>query len=277
MRASSPFDNVHDPGDPAWDGHALEPAGWRGHAADVRAWLPLFAAVVALGVGAIWLVHHHAHEGGGAAHAAAPAASRAGLPVVDAAATAAPDSDLPAITSVAHAAPTAATLQDQAAERLRKHALENSRSAPAATSKAPLNDLAAQSPSHGIDTGTATPHTASSVAVDAAWLATTYVGTPYVWAGGSPTDGFDCSGLVQFVYGVLGAKLPRTTFTMWNLGRHVDRSELRQGDLVFFNGLDHMGLYVGDNKFVHAPHAGDRVKITDLDAMPGWYGAVRLD
>ena len=104
-----------------------------------------------------------------------------------------------------------------------------------------------------------------------------YLGVPYVWGGESPS-GFDCSGLVQYVYGKLGVHLPRTSYAQYNAGRHVGRSDLRPGDLVFFDALGHVGIYIGGGRFIHAPHTGTRVQIGTL---AGWYdehwaGATRV-
>lgn len=109
-------------------------------------------------------------------------------------------------------------------------------------------------------------------------VAMRYIGTPYVWGGSSPS-GFDCSGLVQYSYAQVGVSLPRTTYSQWDVGHHVERSELQTGDLVFFDGLGHMGMYVGGGNFIHAPHTGDVVKISSLN--DSWYadtyqGAVRV-
>jgi|tagenome__1003787_1003787.scaffolds.fasta_scaffold20903237_2 peptidoglycan hydrolase-like protein with peptidoglycan-binding domain len=112
----------------------------------------------------------------------------------------------------------------------------------------------------------------------AARLAKHYKGTPYRWGGASP-KGFDCSGLVQYVYGRLGVELPRVTYSQWHAGRHVSRSELRAGDLVFFDRRGHVGIYTGHGWFIHAPHRGARVHASQLGH--GWFsrhfdGAVRV-
>jgi cell wall-associated NlpC family hydrolase len=103
-------------------------------------------------------------------------------------------------------------------------------------------------------------------------LAVQYLGVPYVWAGASPT-GFDCSGLVQYVYKQLGVSLPHNTVLQWNDPRAVSvpASQLQAGDLVFFNGLDHVGIYVGHGYFIDAPHTGAFVRIDSLHE--GWYAA----
>jgi cell wall-associated NlpC family hydrolase len=98
-------------------------------------------------------------------------------------------------------------------------------------------------------------------------IAMRYLGVPYVWGGSSPS-GFDCSGLVAYVYAQVGVSLPHYTGAQWNVGVPVSRSDLQPGDLVFFDGLGHVGIYIGGNEFIHAPHSGDVVRIS---SMSGWY------
>ena len=98
-------------------------------------------------------------------------------------------------------------------------------------------------------------------------IAMQYLGTPYVWGGSSPS-GFDCSGFVMYVFSRVGVSLPRTVSTQYAVGVAVSRSELQPGDIVFFNGLGHDGIYIGGNQFIHSPHTGDVVKIS---AMTGYY------
>jgi cell wall-associated NlpC family hydrolase len=128
-------------------------------------------------------------------------------------------------------------------------------------------------------------HRARSVAprptlgVRAVSFARRLLGAPYSWGGESPRSGFDCSGFVRFVYGHFGLTLPHSSYADFNLGVRVPRSSLRPGDLVFFDGIGHVGLYVGDGRFIHAPHSGTHVQITSLDDP--WYrssydGARRL-
>ena len=95
-------------------------------------------------------------------------------------------------------------------------------------------------------------------------IAMQYLGTPYVWGGASP-GGFDCSGLVVFVYSQLGISLPHYTGALWNVGTPVSIDQLQAGDLVFFYGLGHVGIYIGGGEFIHAPHTGDVVKISSLN------------
>ena len=95
------------------------------------------------------------------------------------------------------------------------------------------------------------------------------LGTPYRWGGTSPDTGFDCSGLVGYVFRTIGIDLPRVSREMVGAGAPVkDRNALAEGDLVFFgrNGsrIDHVGIYVGDGKFLHAPRTGRDVTVSSL-------------
>ncbi len=95
-----------------------------------------------------------------------------------------------------------------------------------------------------------------------------YLGTPYRWGGSSPSTGFDCSGLVQYAYAQEGLQLPRVAAAQFDVGIPVPRDQLRPGDAVFFadpNGyVHHVGLYIGDGRFVNAPETGEDVKISSL-------------
>ena len=113
------------------------------------------------------------------------------------------------------------------------------------------------------------------------------VGTPYRWGGNTPAGGFDCSGLVDYIYRTAaGIKLPRTSHDMASMDvRKVRRmTQLASGDLVFFDiggAISHVGVYVGKGRFVHAPNSGGTVRLDDIDG-PYWgdhfaYGKRVLD
>jgi cell wall-associated NlpC family hydrolase len=101
-------------------------------------------------------------------------------------------------------------------------------------------------------------------------IALQYLGTPYVWGAGGPSS-FDCSGFTSYVYAQVGVSLPHNAAAQYGYGAPVSRDELQPGDLVFFDGLGHVGLYIGNGQFVHAPHTGDVVKISSL--YDSWYAA----
>jgi cell wall-associated NlpC family hydrolase len=98
----------------------------------------------------------------------------------------------------------------------------------------------------------------------AAKVALRAVGVPYRWGGTSPASGFDCSGLVRWSYGRLGVDLPHSSYALYTLGRRVEPARLKAGDLLFFSGLGHVGLYVGRGRMIHAPQSGRRVEVVAL-------------
>jgi peptidoglycan DL-endopeptidase CwlO len=100
-------------------------------------------------------------------------------------------------------------------------------------------------------------------------IAMRYLGVPYVWGGASP-GGFDCSGLVMYVFSQIGVSLPHSSYAQYGMGAPVSMSQLQPGDLVFFAGASHVGIYIGGGQFIHAPHTGDVVKISSLS---GWYAS----
>jgi peptidoglycan DL-endopeptidase CwlO len=100
-------------------------------------------------------------------------------------------------------------------------------------------------------------------------IAMRYLGVPYRWGGSSPS-GFDCSGFIMYVYAQIGVSLPHNAAAQYGYGSPVSRDQLEAGDLVFFNGLGHAGIYIGGGNFIHAPHTGDVVKIS---SMTGWYSS----
>jgi cell wall-associated NlpC family hydrolase len=110
----------------------------------------------------------------------------------------------------------------------------------------------------------------------AAKIALRYLGVPYVWGGASPS-GFDASGLVTYVYKQLGISLPHYTVSQWAVTKPILRKRLKPGDLVFFDNLEHVGIYIGHDEFVHAPHTGAVVRIENLAPwLPRLDGARRV-
>ncbi|WP_429341619.1 C40 family peptidase [Paraburkholderia sp. GAS42] len=96
------------------------------------------------------------------------------------------------------------------------------------------------------------------------------IGVRYRWGGNTPDSGLDCSGFVRYVFqDTLGMALPRRAEEMSRVGEKVRMSELKPGDLVFFNTMrraaSHVGIYIGDNKFVHSPSTGSTIRVDDLD------------
>jgi cell wall-associated NlpC family hydrolase len=140
------------------------------------------------------------------------------------------------------------------------------------TSNTPSSSSSSQSP--GVSAALPSPSTTGESAAN---IALGQLGTPYSWGGAAP-GGFDCSGLVSWAYGQAGhGGLPHFTGALWNSGTHISsQSDLAPGDLVFFHGLGHVGIYIGGGNFVHAPHTGDVVKISNLAGYSGYDGAVRI-
>jgi cell wall-associated NlpC family hydrolase len=96
------------------------------------------------------------------------------------------------------------------------------------------------------------------------------LGVRYTYGGTSPRSGFDCSGFTRYVFAHFGIALPHYAGAQFTRGRKVARQALRPGDLVFFDGLGHVGIYVGRGRFIHAPHSGTAVSLERLD---GWYSS----
>jgi cell wall-associated NlpC family hydrolase len=166
----------------------------------------------------------------------------------------------------------------RAAERRRQAELERQARARLAAPQPLIPELAS--------TETSTPEPAPTPVVSAppakyggvVGIAMQYLGIPYLYGGSSPSTGFDCSGFIMYVYAKVGVSLPHNAAAQYGYGTPVDRSQLQPGDLVFFNGLGHNGIYIGGGNFIHSPHTGDVVKISSLS---GWYdstwvGARRL-
>lgn len=122
----------------------------------------------------------------------------------------------------------------------------------------------------------------SAVGSYAVSIAERYLNVRYVWGGSNPDSGFDCSGFVQYVYAQLGIKLPHYAASQYATTMHVDPSQLQAGDLVLFepraDGPGHVGMYVGNDLFIEAPHTGDVVKFARLSteaSLLGFVGASR--
>lgn len=118
------------------------------------------------------------------------------------------------------------------------------------------------------------PH--ADVGIRVSKYARRFLGVPYRYGGMSPRSGFDCSGFVAYVYRHFGITLPHYTVAQFGRGLHVRRHRLRPGDLVFFDGLSHVGLYLGRGRFIHAPHSGARVRVERLRYGGAFSGARRL-
>ncbi len=105
----------------------------------------------------------------------------------------------------------------------------------------------------------------------AAWVAQKQLNIPYVWGGTKPSSGFDCSGLVQYSYKVNKLTLPRTASQQYASTKRIPTNQARKGDLVFFKntgkrrGITHVGIYLGNGKFIHAPRKGKTVEITKVE------------
>ncbi len=113
-------------------------------------------------------------------------------------------------------------------------------------------------------------HSYTPRATDIAMTAMSLIGTPYRYGGNSPLTGLDCSGFVKYVYKeTLNTNLPRTAAEMSRVGQPVSRDELKPGDLVFYNTMrrsnSHVGIYLGDGRFIHSPRTGQRVRINSMD------------
>ena len=142
----------------------------------------------------------------------------------------------------------------------------------------PIGDLLARYQRGTLKVGINGDHPMAMTAMD-------YLGIRYRYGGNSPTTGFDCSGFVNYVANKsLGLKLPRRSDEMALLGVSINKSELQVGDLVFFNTLgrrfSHVGVYIGENRFVHSPAAGGVVRVEDMNAAywtKRYTGARRLD
>ena len=127
----------------------------------------------------------------------------------------------------------------------------------------------ASAPHRAPETSTRSIRASAEMSDDAATHAASMVGRPYKYGGATPS-GFDCSGLIQYSYAKAGLALPHGTDKLRSVSRSVKASDLRRGDLVFFNQegkrYGHAGIYLGNGRFVHAPSSGKSVRTDSLDA-----------
>lgn len=130
-------------------------------------------------------------------------------------------------------------------------------------------------PALGLPAPLAAPLASSELVANALGL----LGINYRRGGNTPDTGFDCSGLVRYVFqNAMGVELPRQAAEISRVGAKVDRQDLKPGDLVFYNTLkktfSHVGIYLGDHRFIHAPSSGAQVRIEDMNQT---YWAKRFD
>jgi cell wall-associated NlpC family hydrolase len=164
---------------------------------------------------------------------------------------------------IAHLKAQEAQRQLQLAAEARARLAAQPASQPTTSAPAPVVGVSASTPEGST---VAPPATHSGVV----GIAMRYLGVKYVWGGASPA-GFDCSGLVMYVFAQIGVTLPHSSYAQFGMGTPVSISQLQPGDLVFFAGASHVGIYIGGGQFIHAPHTGDVVKISSLT---GWYASM---
>jgi len=142
-----------------------------------------------------------------------------------------------------------------------------------------VDKVLAQAAAYGLGGGGSGSGGGNGLGPDAVALAREYLGWPYAWGGSSPTTSFDCSGLVQWVYGQLGVALPRTAQAQYDATDRISEADLRPGDLIFFaqtypdpnDWITHIGIYGGDGLMINAPQEGDVIK--EVPVFSGFWGA----
>jgi cell wall-associated NlpC family hydrolase len=167
------------------------------------------------------------------------------------------------------AAAAAASQQAAAQARLNTEAASNQTAAPSADPGVFASDSSIP----------IAPPADASKGAQVVSIAMQYLGIPYVWGAASPWAGFDCSGLTMYVFAQVGVSLPHYAAAQYGLGVAVSKDQLQPGDLVFFRGLGHMGMYIGGGNMIHAPHTGDVVKISSIYESyytANWVGARRV-
>ncbi|WP_026929034.1 C40 family peptidase [Glycomyces tenuis] len=168
-------------------------------------------------------------------------------------------------TEIAEAETAVAEL-DEAIEQAETAAEEAAEEEAEAEAEALGTDSGGSSDSTGGSGGGSTPSYSSDAATAAVEFAHDQLGESYVYGAAGP-DTWDCSGLVQGAYAVSGISLTHSTYAIWDETSALDRGDLRPGDLVFYNGLGHMAIYIGGGEVIHAPSSGDVVKVSDIDMM----------
>lgn len=171
--------------------------------------------------------------------------------------------------------------RQQAAEAQAAAAHAVSRSAGRPTDQQSALGQPSSSSTQASQTGSQVPipdpsHGVSSRAQSALNFALAQLGKPYIWGGTGPT-GYDCSGLMMASWGKAGVSLPRTAAAQYAAGTPVSTSDLQPGDLVFFYpGITHVGMYIGDGKFIHASSPRTGIKVSVLAQQPSYQGARRF-
>lgn len=127
-------------------------------------------------------------------------------------------------------------------------------------------EAAASTGSTGSTSSGAAPAPSSSYS-SVVGIAQQYLGVPYVYGGTSPSTGFDCSGFTSYVFAQVGVSLPHSAAAQYGYGVSVSLSAMQPGDLVFFYGLGHVGIYVGGGSIIHAPSSGGSVEIISMSYM----------
>lgn len=163
----------------------------------------------------------------------------------------------------------------QAQERAASQQGETSSPAPAPESSGSSSGGSEPAPSPEPEAATPAPAPPSGEGnAQAASIAMQYLGVPYRWGGADPS-GFDCSGLASYAYAQIGKSVPHYTVAIYNQFPKVPAGSLQAGDLVFWRGLGHMGIYIGGGQYVHAPQTGDVVKVSSMSSRSDYVGAVR--